>query len=177
MADNNFPVPDFKQIKKPLMRDVFIIAEREAVAFFKESFDKGGFTDESFKAWDNRVEPDYRPGDKLLVSTRYLYDSIELADKDSKSITIGSYADYSEIHNEGGTVKIPITEQSRKFFWYMYKKTENSKWKAMAITKKTHITTHLPQRQFMGPSAKMMEIMDDQLKTQILHCFKNLTQI
>lgn len=177
MADTNFPVPDFKAFQKELMRDVFVIAERESVAFFKDSFDKGGFTDESFKAWDTRSQPDYRPGGKLLVATRYLYDSIEVAEKDKNSITIGSYADYSELHNEGGTVRIPITTQSRKFFWYMYKKTEDEKWKALALTKKTHIITNMPQRQFMGPSAKMMEIMDDQIKTQILHRFKNLKQI
>lgn len=177
MPENNFPVPDFREIHKLLMRDVFVIAERESVAFFKESFDKGGFTDESFKAWDNRNEPDYRPGGKLMVATRYLYDSIEVAEKDRTSITIGSYAPYAEIHNEGGTLKIPITPQSRKFFWYMYKKTENPKWKTLALTKQTHITTTMQQRQFMGPSAKMMEQMDDQLKAQILHRFKNLKTI
>jgi hypothetical protein len=79
MADNNLETPNFTKLQKEIMKDLFIIAERESIAFFKNSFDKGGFTDQSFNPWDKRVEPDYRPGGKLLVATSFLKDSIELA--------------------------------------------------------------------------------------------------
>lgn len=174
MAENNFPVPDFNSFLKELTRDVFIIAEREAVVFFKESFAKGGFTDESFQAWDNRVDPDYRPGGKLMVATNYLHDSIEKADQGATHITIGSYAQYAEIHNEGGIINIPITPKSRKFFWMMYKKTGVEKWKWMALTKKNKITVKMPQRQFMGPSVTMMKNMDTELKRHVLRRFTQL---
>ena len=174
MPENNFPVPDFRNVEKNLMRELITIAEHEVVTFFKESFDKGGFTNQSFEAWEKRNDPDYRPGGKLLWNTSTLRDSIETAEKTRNSITIGSYAEYAEIHNEGGTLKIPITTQSRKFFWYMYKETEDEKWKALALTKQTHFITKMPQRQFMGESAKMMEILDDKLKDTIEKVHKNL---
>lgn len=177
MAENNFPVPDFNAFIKQVKRDVFIIAEHVSVAHFKESFEKGGFTDTSFKAWDNRVDPDYRPGGKLMIATRYLQDSIEKADQGPSHITIGSYAQYAEIHNEGGIINIPITPKSRKFFWMMFKKTGVEKWKWMALTKKNKITVKMPQRQFMGESVVMMDTMDKELKQHIAKRFSQLKTI
>lgn len=92
MSDHNFPTPDFIALGKEIKKGMFIIAERECLAFFKESFDKGGFTDVSFQKWEDRKQPDYRTGGALLNATGFLKDSIEVARKDSNSIIFGSYA-------------------------------------------------------------------------------------
>lgn len=94
MSDHNFPTPDFIALGKEIKKGIFIIAERECLAFFKESFDKGGFTDASFQKWEDRKQPDYRTGGALLNATGFLKDSIEVARKDINSITFGSYAKF-----------------------------------------------------------------------------------
>lgn len=94
MSEHNFPTPDFIALGKEIKKGVFIIAERECLAFFKESFDKEGFTDVSFQKWEDRKQPDYRTGGALLNATGFLKDSIEVAKKDSNSITFGSYAKF-----------------------------------------------------------------------------------
>ena len=94
MSDHNFPTPDFIALGKEIKKGVFIIAERECLAFFKESFDKGGFTDVSFQKWEDRKQPDYRTDGALLNATGFLKDSIEVAKKDSNSIIFGSYAKF-----------------------------------------------------------------------------------
>lgn len=94
MSEHNFPTPDFITLGKEIKKGMFIIAERECLAFFKESFDKGGFTDVSFQKWEDRKQPDYRTGGALLNATGFLKDSIEVAKKDSNSITFGSYAKF-----------------------------------------------------------------------------------
>lgn len=48
MSKTDFPVPDFSALAKNINKDILIIAEKEAVNFFKESFFKQGFTDTSF---------------------------------------------------------------------------------------------------------------------------------
>ena len=83
MSNHNFPTPDFITLGKEIKKGMFIIAERECLAFFKESFDKG-----------DRKQPDYRTGGALLNATGFLKDSIEVARKDSNSITFGSYAKF-----------------------------------------------------------------------------------
>ena len=94
MSEHNFPTPDFIALGKEIKKGIFIIAERECLAFFKESFDKGGFTDVSFQKWEDRKQPDYRTGGALLNATGFLKDSIEVTKKDSDSITFGSYTKF-----------------------------------------------------------------------------------
>lgn len=53
-------------------------------------------------------------------------------------INSGRQIPYANIQDNGG--KIRITEKMRKFFWAMYAKTNQSKYKAMALTKNTHLT-------------------------------------
>lgn len=168
------PVPDFEALAKEAIDKSRRYAMVYCVNFFKESFRKQGFTDTSFNAWENRVSPDYRPGGALLVSSSFLLESIKVLSGNKNYIEIGSYAPYAEIHNEGGTIKIRITEKSRKYFWYMYKKTENTKWRAMALTKKEMITVQMPKRQFIGESAKMMEGLDEWFFSYIVQQFKKI---
>lgn len=156
MSDN-FETPDFGKIVKETQRDIRIFAKVFALNWFIDSFKNEGFTDQTFEKWDDRVQPDYRPGGKILTSSGFLRDSLEAVEASKDEIDYGSNAPYAELHNEGGTITIPITAKSRKFFWYMYKKTTEEKWKWMALTKKTEIKVKMPQRKFVGESELLMK--------------------
>lgn len=167
MNKKDFPTPDFTTLSKKIMKGAITIVEAHAINFFKESFFKEGFTDTSFQKWENRKQPDYRAGRAILTDTGHLRESIEVAEKTGNSITIGTYAPYAKIHNEGGTINIPITKKMRGHFWKMFKETGNTKWKYMALTKKQNISLKFPKRQFIGESATLMKILDTELKKYI----------
>lgn len=168
------PIPDFSNITEKLITDTRRFAEVHCVNFFKSSFQKQGFTDQSFVPWDKRKQPDYRPGGALLVSTSYLLESIDVITSDKSRIVFGSYASYAKIHNEGGILTIPITPKSRKYFWYMFKKTQDSKWKYMALSKKDFMKIKVEKRQFIGESAVMMGELEKWFIDETLKRFKNL---
>ena len=86
---------------------------------------------------------------------------------------------YAAIHNYGGTINThpSVTKKMRRFAWAKFyslagvKKGEKipkdvppeaSKWRALALTKKTqlNITADIPQRQFIGDSAELREKID-----------------
>ncbi len=165
------PTPDFLAMGQQLIKDIRIVAEKEGVDFFQKSFDDEGFTDVAFMPWAKRADTaDY----KILQRTAFLKNSIQVFDSSNQRIVFGSDAEYAQIHNEGGTVVIPITEKSRKYFWFMYKVTGLGRWKAMALTKKESFTFIMPQRQFIGESQTFMNWLDTELKTMINKRFKQL---
>ncbi|WP_312395685.1 hypothetical protein [Chryseobacterium sp.] len=167
-------VPDFGSIAKDAINDSRRYAMVYCVNFFKDSFRNRGFTDRNFEAWENRVSPDYRSGGALLVSTSFLLESIKVLAGNKHQLVFGSYAPYAGIHNDGGVMKIKVTAKSRKYFWYMFKKTQNEKWKWMALTKKDMIEVKMPKRQFIGESAKMMDGLDEWFFAYIVRKFQNL---
>ncbi len=63
-------------------------------------------------------------------------------------VELGSNKPYAPIHQYGGDVDIPVTEKSRKFFWYKFYKTKNPKWKAMALTNKSSFKFVMKRRPF-----------------------------
>lgn len=165
--------PDFLGMAETLKKDAVRYAAVEGVSFFMDSFQNQGFTDEALEPWAQRKN-DLDPGRKILIKTGDLMNSIQVFDKNERRIVFGSEAEYAGIHNDGGTVKIPITQKSRKYFWVMYKVTGNGMWKAMALTKKTAITIVIPKRQFIGESATFMSQLDTWIKNEILKRFKQL---
>jgi len=82
-------------------------------------------------------------------------------------VKVSNYAPYSGLHNEGGVLTIRITKKSRKFFWYMFYKTNDLKWKMMALTKKESFQMYIPPRQFMGHSAFFMKRLEMNFTKQI----------
>ena len=165
--------PNFLQMAKQLKKDAVRYASVAGVNFFKDSFQNQGFTNEAFEQWQNRKN-DLDPGRKILIKSSFLMNSIQVFDANEQRITFGSDAAHAEIHNNGGTVKITITERSRRYFWFMFKVTGNFMWKAMALTKKDSITIKIPKRQFIGESATFMRELDTWLKQEILKRFKQL---
>lgn len=144
-----------------------------AMRFFKESFANEGFTDNSFIAWPKRKDAETH---KILTRSQALQDSIEVASatKEQVHISAGKGLPYGNIHNTGGIIKVRVTKKARRFFWYMYKQTEDEKWKWMALTKKEHLQISIPQRQFIGESATLLKNIDEYIIQQIIKRFKNI---
>ncbi len=165
--------PNFLKISETLKKDMVRYVTVAGVNFFQDSFQKQGFTDESFEAWDKRKN-DFDPGRKILMKSSFLMNSIQVFDASQQKITFGSDAEHAEIHNNGGTVKINITKKARKYFWFMYKSTGIEMWKGLALTKKTTITITIPKRQFIGESKTFMKELDTWVRAEIKKRFKNL---
>lgn len=125
----------------------------DAVNFYVESFNNQGFTDITLIPWDkSNKENGY-----TLVLTGQLRNSIHTFSVSRDEFSIISDMEYSEIHNEGGMIY--ITEQMRKYFWAMFSKTGDDKWKWLALTKLTNFT--IPKRQFMGESKTLNDMIED----------------
>jgi len=151
---DNFPIPDFEAMAAHLLNSIAPEIATEALAFFKGSFDKQGFTDYGFIAWPKRKDQEPHT---LLFKSHALKDSLHIASQTASRIEIiaGEGLPYAEIHNKGGVINVTLTPKARKYFWYMYKQTENQKWKWMAITKKERLTIRIPQRQYIGSSQEL----------------------
>lgn len=164
-------IPDFEGIAAKLKIDLVRYASRAGVNHFTDSFYNEGFTNKTFEAWQPRKD-NVDPGRKILVKSAGLLNSIVVITANDQLIEIGSGEAHAEIHNNGGTIRIPITKKSRKYFWYMFKKTGADMWKGLALTKKTELTVHIPQRQFIGESAVLMQQLDDWVVREINKRFK-----
>ena len=172
MPKNNFPVPDFQGAADKLLKEIPPNIAEMAKGFFKGSFFKEGFTDYGFIAWPRRKDEEAH---KILTKSHALRDSIRIASATSQRIEIeaGRGLPYAEIHNTGGTIKITVTPKARRFFWYMFKKTGASKWKYMALTKKSQFRIYIPQRQYIGESQTLLKNIDSYIVKQIIQNFKN----
>lgn len=168
----DFKPPDFMKIAEKLKKDRQRYAEIAGVNFIKSNFDKQGFTDAGFTPWDKHKDSTYRPGGAVLTASGFLRDSNEVVNSSLEQIEFGSYAPYAKIHNEGGTIIIKPTKKMKKYFWYMYKRTGNIKFKKMALAKELKIK--IPKRQFIGPSATFMKELDQWTISQIQQQFNNV---
>ena len=59
---------------------------------------------------------------------------------------------YGRIHELGGTTHPRITDKSRKFFWAMFFRGGDSKWKFMALTKKKTFTVKIQKTPYLRPA-------------------------
>lgn len=159
MAKQNFKTPDFQKMAEEALKDLPEKVGEKARAFFLTSFIKEGFTDTSFMAWPKRK--DQLPH-KILSQSLALRASIKVTQADLKKVivTAGQGLPYAGIHNEGGTISVSVTERMRRFFWYMFMRTNDEKYKWMALTKKDRLDIRIPKRQFIGQSY----ILDQQLE-------------
>lgn len=165
--------PDFLKMADNLKKDMVRYASVAGVNFFQDSFQNQGFTNENFEAWESRKN-DLDPGRKILVKSSFLLNSIQVFDANENQIVYGSDAEHSEIHNNGGVIKMNITPRARRYFWFMHKATGNDMWKAMALTKKQTMTVNIPKRQFIGESKTFLKELDTWMKTEIIKRFKQL---
>ena len=101
-----------------------------------------------------------------LISSGRLFKSINFkADARSVEISTGSGIPYARIHQFGG--RVPISDKSRGFFWFMFKQTGAEKWKYMALSK---------QASFKIPARPYMEFQDSDIvfikETLLGHAYK-----
>jgi phage gpG-like protein len=166
-------LPNFERLAKEIMQDLPDLVSITALNFFKESFYKQGFTDNTFQKWPDRKTPG--TGRAILTNTSNLRESLRILEATMKKVEIGTSEPYAQIHNDGGILNIPVTAKSRKYFWFMYKATGKSMWKALALTKKERLTVKMPKRQFIGESKQLNQQIDDLIIDLILKSFKNVS--
>lgn len=152
--------PDFGKMADELINSVASEVADYAQMFFKSSFDNQGFTDVSFIPWILRMDPSQIH--LLLMKSSALKDSISITEKTQNlvEITAGEGIPYADIHNSGGAIQVRVTEKMRKFYWRMFYISGDIKWKRMALTNKDSFIIDIPQRQFIGDSAKLLEDID-----------------
>lgn len=161
--------PDFEKMGKELLKQLPKDVAQMALSHFKGSFRKQGFTDYGFVAWAQRKDP---TGHKILFKTRRLMTSLKVVSQTIERIEISTEEPYAAIHNNGGKINVRVTDRMRKFFWAMYKKTGQSKWKWMALTKKRRLAIRIPQRKFIGNSHVLNHNIDTKIENIILKTFK-----
>jgi phage gpG-like protein len=156
---------------------------------FHENFRKGGFVNGGLHPWQptkrqqsgsKRAAANYGP---LLSSRKHLYGSLKYIPGDYR-VLVRDDLKYAPIHNWGGDVNPAVTAKMRRYAWYRYNlaigkkgakrgkkyvETEEAlRWKALALTKKTRLQIHIPQRQFLGESQeldrKIKDTIDNELK-------------
>lgn len=128
-------IADFEALMKKAPDMVGIIA----VELFKESFvRKGQIMGTGVKPWPEMGgHPKSRSPGSLEVKSGQYRRSIQYR-KHGRRVRVSSDEAYAQIQNDGGSV--PVTTRMRKFFWAMYKQTDDEFWKGMALTKKAYIT-------------------------------------
>ena len=171
--NTDLPTPDFRKIAEEVMKDLPKKAGEKALQFFLASFIKQGFTDTSFIPWVKRKDDLTH---KLLNQSYALKASgkIDKADLTEVIISFGEGLNYAAIHNEGGTITVKVSAKMKRFFWYMYKKTEDEKWKWMALTKNETLTIKIPKRQYIGGSETLMNNLDKMFIDRIKQYFNSL---
>ncbi len=146
---NKTPIPNFLPVPRTISKEVAIMTGTESIKFFKESFVKQGFTDTSFKKWQKlKYQKGKGHGKRILRSTGHLMQNIK-KEVGNGRVTVYNDCKYADIHNSGGT-----------------------------ITKKDGTRIEMPQRQFMGNSKALMDILEKKgieiKRTEMLKAFKNI---
>lgn len=180
-----------RETQKLLRDDMPRIIGRLAVNRFRDNFRQGGFVDQTLQAWPvTRRQQSGGPGagakyGPLLSSRNRLMNATQYTAAPYR-VRIFNPEEYAAIHNNGGVVHPTVTPKMRRYAWYRYfaagggakrgrtgKRTkapspEAEMWRRMALTRKSKLTVHIPQRRFLGQSAALLQQIKqkghDQLK-------------
>jgi len=182
MKPNEF-INKLKKLKSEIdnfvINDAPIIVGKNAVDYFKDNFRKGSFDGKAWKApqrynENGNASQKYGP---LLSATDELMKSITFTTQPGKAI-ISTDKVYARIHNEGGTITVPITDKMRKFAWAKHyeetkqTKSKDSKWKGIALTQKESLKINMPQRQFIGITTELTDILEKKLSEHLTKIIK-----
>lgn len=83
-----------------------------------------------------------------------LYDSGKVVKVNQFRVDVEFRVVYAAIHEYGGTIKVPVTAKSRAYFWWRHRVTGDDKWKAMALSKKSHFIVKIPARPYLRPAVQ-----------------------
>lgn len=129
----------------------------QAVNFFKRNFELQGFVDQGLSKWKSLSNPADRSR-QILRKRGTLKNAIRKikAERNKVVVGVGSDVKHAALQNDGG--KITITPKMRRYFWAMYKQTNNEYYKGLALTPKKHFD--IPARKFIGDSAGLVKNID-----------------
>ena len=173
------------EITKAIHRTLPIKIGRKAADHFQDNFRKGGYVNNGLHPWPQTQRQKaggdhaYSQYGPLLSARNYLFGSIRYVPGDA-TVTVGTSVPYAAVHNQGATVTThpTVTPKMRKFAWRQFfsakekqgnQSSEASKWKALALTKKQKldVTAHIPQRQFIRPSAELKQNIQNTVENEI----------
>lgn len=138
------------------------LAAVTARKFFDRSWALKGFLDKSLKKWKPvRDRKTNMVKQRPLVESGNLRRSIRSRVEGNTAI-ISTDVSYAEVHNEGGQIKGTVQVSAHK------RKTQSGVTDVKAHTRQ--VDHEMPQRQFMGPSKKL----DDEIEEMI---FEELDKI
>lgn len=165
---------DFERFVKDDIQD---IVGTEAVNHFKQSFVDGGFTDKVLDKWAPRKHKygnDTKDGKEVLTQSGDLGESIYYTKLANGNVEISSDRKYAKIHNEGGTIEIPVTEALQRWAWAMWYESNktNGLYKALALTKASKIVVTIPARPFIGDSEVLRENTNEKIGRELRKIFK-----
>lgn len=193
---------DLGQLRNHLNRRVPGVAGQELVNFFKRNYRRGGYEDGGFHAWKvtkrqlsgmKGAEGKYLP---LHSRRNALFSAIAYKTGDGW-VSVFNNTPYADIHNDGGTITIRLTDKMRRFFWAMYYKANGKRrsarkggrrkgtqkkrqspnpvadrYKWMALTKRRTFTIKIPQRQFIYDCKEVRGIVKEQVKKEVVKFLK-----
>lgn len=189
---------DLGQLRNHLNRRVPGVAGQELVNFFKRNYRRGGYEDGGFHAWKvtkrqlsgmKGAEGKYLP---LHSRRNALFSAIAYKTGDGW-VSVFNNTPYADIHNDGGTITIRLTDKMRRFFWAMYYKAngirrttggkgrkkaktkaamvaEQYKW--MALTKRKTFAVRIPQRKFIYDCKEVRGIVKELVKKEVVKFLK-----
>lgn len=162
---NKIQIPDFLAIAELLKSDARRYAKVFCLQWFDDSFQKQGFTDAGFQAWEKRKEPDKRAGGAILIDTTFLRKSLTVLEETSNQIEFGTHVPYAGTHNNGERIRAMASVRG------FHRTRKGKREQVKPHTRK--IDTKYPTRQFIGESILMMEGLNNWLIGQIDKRFKN----
>ena len=176
-----------RELETFVRRTAPVIVGRLAENHFRDNFRQGGFVDRELRPWPRTrrqqsgagtAESRYGP---LPSSREHLMLSVEHTTYDYGAL-VYNRVPYAPIHNWGGTTHPTVTPRMRRYAWWRYyaagggKKNgtgktaggeEAEQWKRLALTKKKKLTVRIPQRQFLGTSARLEETIRKELENEL----------
>lgn len=181
-----------KELEDLIRRKMPVYAGRLAKTHYQDNFRKSGFVNGGLKKWKparrlsvggTNAGSNYGT---LLSSRNLLFGSINYTPGVGK-VKISNDLVYAPAHNWGENLHPTVTAKMRRFAWAKYyqngggkKKAGNStpdgentdppeadKWKRLALTKKTKLDIKMPQRQFLGESKELNEIIKNKMDQEI----------
>lgn len=170
MNNNSKKIEKLRRVFKKNRDKMVRIMATVALDHFNDSFQNQGFTDKSLKKWKPRkpITRQTAQTGNILVDSANLQNSLTITKQQWPRAEVKAVGiPYAGIHNEGGTVRIPITPAMRGKFWRLYRDTGMPQYKWMATTKKSEFVVEIPQRQFMGDSEVMKQKMTETIREEL----------
>lgn len=176
-----------RELETFVRRTAPVIVGRLAENHFRDNFRQGGFVDRELRPWPRTRRQQSGAGTAasqygpLLSSREHLMLSVEHTTYDYGAL-VYNRVPYAPIHNWGGTTHPTVTPRMRRYAWWRYyaagggKKNgtgktaggeEAEQWKRLALTKKKKLTVRIPQRQFLGTSARLEETIRKELENEL----------